>query len=92
MHNGSFDSDLVEWCTIVYSPKALEQPLDLVGLEGIKDLHAGYRSGSHLHSPFTWLNRRTNLLIPRPNGSPYVARDIRYADELQSLGAALEGL
>ena len=48
--------------------------------------------GSRSTSFSQCLNRRTNLLIPRPNGSPYVARDIRYADELQSLGSALEGL
>jgi len=59
-----------------------------------------------IHNPFTWLGVFDVLLcmlertpstahhfrLRRPDGSQYDARDIRYADDLQSFGATLEGL
>eukprot|EP01042_Synura_sphagnicola_P036407 gene36407-biopygen4424 len=58
-----------------------------------------------IHSPFTWLavfdvlltmleNTPTSdhhFLLRRPDGSHYAARDICFADDLQSFGSTLEG-
>jgi len=59
-----------------------------------------------IHSPFTWLavfdillamlenipTSNHHLLLRRPDGAYYAARDICFADDLQSYGSILEGL
>ena len=59
-----------------------------------------------IHSPFTWLavfnvlltmlehtpTSDHHFLLRKPDGSTYTARDICFADDLQSFGATLEGL
>ena len=59
-----------------------------------------------IHSPFTWLavfdvllttlehtpTSEHHFLLRKPDGSTYTARDICFADDLQSFGATLEGL
>eukprot|EP01042_Synura_sphagnicola_P001815 gene1815-biopygen1957 len=45
-----------------------------------------------VRSPFALLERTHPLLLRKPDGSTYTARDICFADDLQSFGATLEGL
>jgi len=94
--------------TIVRTPFALERwdLHGLLGLQPLAFNPERGTGQGDIHSPFTWLavfdvlltmleNTPTSehhFLLRKPDGSTYTARDICFADDLQSFGATLEGL
>ena len=94
--------------TIVRTPYALEQwdLAGLDGVRHLSFNPERGTGQGDIHSPFTWLavfdvlltmleqtpSSEHHFLLRHPDGSLYVARDICFADDLQSFGATLEGL
>ena len=94
--------------TIVRTPYALEKwdLAGLEGIRHLSFNPERGTGQGDIHSPFTWLavfdvlltmlentpSTEHQFLLRRPDGSLYVARDICFADDLQSFGSTLEGL
>eukprot|EP01042_Synura_sphagnicola_P036588 gene36588-biopygen10818 len=94
--------------TIVRTPHALEQwdLAGLDGIRHLSFNPERGTGQGDIHSPFTWLavydvlltmleqtpSSEHQFLLRHPDGSLYVARDICFADDLQSFGSTLEGL
>jgi len=94
--------------TIVRTPYALAQwdLAGLAGIRHLSFNPERGTGQGDIYSPFTWLavfdvlrtmlehtpSTEHHFLLRRPDGSLYVARDICYADDLQSFGSTLEGL
>jgi len=94
--------------TIVRTPHALEQwdLAGLDGIRHLSFNPERGTGQGDIHSPFTWLavfdvlltmleqtsSSEHQFLLRHPDGSLYVARDICFADDLQSFGSTREGL